>query len=149
MNEFENCFEKIKNNIDELQRMYDNIMLKTKNNDPKYFGIPNINFSNTEYNDSREDEYSKQRIERGFDDSETWALDYTIARFILPRLKRFREIAYGIPPDETNDSWNKKLDKMIESFEIYTKNDGVIPCNERLFLDGFELFCKNFLGLWW
>ena len=36
-----------------------------------------------------------QRWTRGFDDSETWSLYDTIARFILPRLKRFKEIADG------------------------------------------------------
>lgn len=33
-----------------------------------------------------------QRWTRGFDDSETWSLDSTISYFILPRLKRFKEI---------------------------------------------------------
>ena len=34
----------------------------------------------------------KQQIkERGFADSELWSLDYTIASFVLPRLKQFRK----------------------------------------------------------
>ena len=36
-----------------------------------------------------------QRIIRGFDDGETWSLDYNIIKFTLPRLKRFREIVDG------------------------------------------------------
>ena len=35
----------------------------------------------------------KQRLERGFDDSETWSLRDTIANFIIPRLERYEEIA--------------------------------------------------------
>ena len=44
--------------------------------DPKYLGIPNICFSLTEDTDRRESEYKEQRIQRGFDDSETWSLRY-------------------------------------------------------------------------
>ena len=33
-----------------------------------------------------------QRGTRGWDDSETWGLDGTLARFILPRLQRFKEV---------------------------------------------------------
>lgn len=55
--------------------------------DPKYLGIPNIQFSLTDKTDEREEKFSQQRIERGFDDSETWSLDCTITKFILPRLK--------------------------------------------------------------
>ena len=40
-----------------------------------------------------------QRITRGFNDSETWNLDYTIAKLVLPRLKRFKELTNGIPGD--------------------------------------------------
>ena len=61
--------------------------------DIKYLGIPNICFSLTEKDDEREVELSKQRIKRGFDDSETWSLKNTITKFIIPRLERYEEIA--------------------------------------------------------
>jgi len=56
--------------------------------DVKYLGIPNICFSLTDKDDKREIDFIKQRIERGFDDSETWSLRDSMALFILPRLKR-------------------------------------------------------------
>lgn len=42
--------------------------------------------------------WEKQRYKRGFDDTELWGLDYTIASFILPRLIAFREMGKnGMP----------------------------------------------------
>jgi len=61
--------------------------------DFKYMQIPNICFSLTDADDKREMEFKKQRLERGFDDSETWSLRDTIANFIIPRLERYEEIA--------------------------------------------------------
>lgn len=40
--------------------------------------------------------FLRQRITRGWDDSETWSLDSKITEFILPRLKRFKEIRKNI-----------------------------------------------------
>lgn len=65
--------------------------------DPKYLGIPNIQFSLTDKDDKREKNFSKQRIERGFDDSETWSLDSTITSFILPRLKDSKKLRLDFP----------------------------------------------------
>lgn len=51
------------------------------NKDIKYLGIPNICFSLTDKNDDREKTYKQQRIEMGFDDSETWSLTDTQRRY--------------------------------------------------------------------
>ena len=75
--------------------------------DIKYLGVPNVCFSLTNKDDDREEKFSKQRIERGFDDSETWSLRDTIANFILPRLKAFNEITFSRPADlEDISEWN-------------------------------------------
>jgi len=42
--------------------------------------------------DKRDWKFLWQRWTRGFDDSETWVLYMPITKFILPRLKRFKEI---------------------------------------------------------
>lgn len=41
--------------------------------------------------------YCEQRKEHGFGDDETFSLDYTLASFILPRLRRYREITNRSP----------------------------------------------------
>ena len=61
-----------------------------------------------------------------FKDYETWNLDNTFARFIVPRLKRFRELVaspdtvYGYPVVVGSmELWLEILDKMIWAFEQY------------------------------
>jgi hypothetical protein len=93
------------------------------NKDVKYMNIPNICFSLTDKDDKREIEYKKQRIERGFDDSETWSLTDTICGFLIPRLKRFKECANVIPESTTREEWNVILDKMIFAFTHIISTD--------------------------
>lgn len=92
-----------------------------------------------------------QRRARGWDDSETWNLDTTIAEFVLPRLKRFKEVTNGYPgTDEfpTPESWDVALDKMIRAFEIVLAGDiGLEEYPE--FREGMDLFAKHYLQLWW
>ena len=125
----------------------------SSNIDPKYLGIPNICFSLTEKGDSREEKFSKQRMERGFDDSETWSLRDTIGNFILPRLKRFKEVDVGFPENlEEPSEWEDILNKMIVSFELLTRDNGTFILTEEeqeKYKEGFELFCEYFMSLWW
>lgn len=121
--------------------------------DPKYLGIPNINFSLTSKEDEETQyvEFSKQRIERGFDDSETWSLDMTIAKFILPRLIRLKELKQQnlLHPGELNDSreWSDIMDKMIFSFKwVVEDSETIIPVEVN---EGLDLFREYFFRLWW
>lgn len=88
-------------------------------------------------------EYPKrkyQRLTRGFDYRELWNLDYTIAKFVAPRLRHFRNYnALGVTPgcmikfDEktgmplddpenlAHKEWLNILDKMLYSFEHLAK----------------------------
>ncbi len=121
--------------------------------DPKYLGIPNISFSLVAPDDDRDEEFSKQRLERGFDGSELWSLKDTITRFILPRLKAFANPPLcGYPGCfESEDEWKEVLKKMIRAFEI-SKRDGdgfVLSDREgEEFDEGMELFKKYFFSLW-
>ena len=98
-----------------------------------------------------------QRIFRGWDDSETWSLDYPIAKFILPRLKRFKELNDAFPLDTTPESWDEELDEMIWCFNfMITQRDwGRVGADfgtkeewERS-QKGLELFAKRYFDLWW
>jgi hypothetical protein len=126
----------------DLSEYYNNIQ-----KDIKYTGIPNICFSLTDKDDKREVEFAKQRVERGFDDSETWSLDFTIASFILPRLKRYQELVKDVfvrdyEVEEDINSFMKALELVIR--------DGVITSEEKeVVKKGLEKFPKIFMGLWW
>lgn len=84
----------------------------------------------------------KKGIYTSFKDRETWSLDYTIAAFTLPRLKRFKKLNNGIPSSlliesdgtshfddeeyqkQMEKEWNAILDCMIWSFQqIYNPID--------------------------
>ena len=119
--------------------------------DPKYIGVPNIQFSLISKDDKREDDYSKQRIERGFDDSETWSLDNTISNFIIPRLRRFNEVTPNHPPDMSMQEWTSKIDKMIEAFELNIKdtNSFISDDERKKITEGLDLFREYFFNLWW
>jgi len=121
------------------------------NIDPKYSGIPNINFSLLDKNDEREKMFQKQRIERGFDDSELWSLNDTIAKFIIPRLKRFKKINCCYPYNIAEDKWNKQLSKIIMALELIIRDNGSwnFTKEETKNVDkGMNLFRKVFFNLW-
>lgn len=120
--------------------------------DIKYINIPNICFSLTDESDDREPDYSKQRMIKGFDDSETWSLTDTICRFILPRLKRFKEINASTPAQLTEVEWNLILDKMIIAFTLTSRDGGtrIFSIEESKQIDdGLDLFREWFMALWW
>lgn len=125
---------------------------KKKPIDIKHINVPNICFSLTDKKDDRETLYSQQRIERGFDDSETWSLSDTICRFTIPRLKRFKELNNGMPCGLTEDEWDIIIDKMILAMELLSRDNG-----SRLFSgdedkqvnEGLDLFRERFMDLWW
>ena len=120
--------------------------------DIKYSKVPNICFSLTDKTDNREVEYAKQRQLRGFDDSETWSLTDTICHFIIPRLKRFKEVNNGIPHPLTMDEWNTIIDKMLLAFELISREEGsrIWSDEESKQIDeGLDLFREWFMALWW
>lgn len=125
----------------------------TKPIDP--YGIKNVNFSLIKENDSRFEAYKKQRLERGFDDSELWSLDCTIAEFIAPRLKAFKEAAAEIgdhPSSVPEQEWQKILGEMVEGFEIYPDRfdwaDEEAENNWKKVNKAMSHFHKYFFALW-
>ena len=83
------------------------------------------------------EKYRNQRNERGFDDSETWSLDFTIASFIVPRLKRLIEIEKELGVTATE--YFSDLEKQIEILEKHDVNQ---ECD-------LSLLKEHFTTLWW
>jgi len=123
---------------------------KSKNTDPKSINVPNISFSLTDTLDEREKDFKKQRIERGFDDSETWSLRDTIANFIIPRLERYNEITDGmfIRKKEYTDG----VQDFLKALKLISRDDGVCMFTDEEEIQvskGLDAFPKVFMGLWW
>ncbi len=92
--------------------------------------------------DPRQSVWKKQREERGFDSTELWNLDITIAKFTLPRLKVYRDdiARHG------DSEWLTILDKMIFGLEeVTTCPVGLSP--EAA--EGLSLFGQYFHRLWY
>ena len=119
--------------------------------------INNFSIAEEVYKDvpERLDHFKKQREENGFDDTETWHLDKTLALFLIPRLERFIQVNNGYPGGETEESFNEKLNFILKSFKEYYngENDEV-----SLELEKERLFNANkavailgeiWFDLWW
>jgi hypothetical protein len=87
--------------------------------------VNNFSIAEEVYKDEPEklQRYKNQRDERGFDDTETWHLDKTVALFLLPRLKRYTQVNNGFPSGMTEESFNEKLNYIIKSFEEYYQDE--------------------------
>lgn len=80
-----------------------------------------------------------------------------MAKFILPRLKRFKEVNIGCPGDFTEESWNEIIDKMIFAMQLLADGHWNYDCDnadkEKADWDkvqeGLHLFGKYFQHLWW
>lgn len=101
--------------------------------------------------DKRYAAFQKQLETNGFCDSETWCLDIAISRFILPRLKRFKQVNIGFPGTMTPEQWDETLDKMIFAFEwnIKVEDDLDYKGEYEKYQEGMRLFAEHFRQLWW
>ena len=114
-------------------------------------GMENVCFSLAKEcstdDEERQTLWKKQRLERGFDDTELWNLDETILKFILPRLKEFRKQTSCFPMEfNTLEEWLEVIDKMIGGIEDALKDTYSVKTADS---EGFELFKKYFFCLWW
>ena len=124
-------------------------------------GLNNICFSVAddvyEKEPEQKEKYRQQRFLNGFDDTETWHMDRTMALFIIPRLKRFMEVNNGIPIGETEESYDEKLRFIIQAFENYYVSDkyfNSVDIEERKKLTddvrlAVDYLSKLWFELWW
>ena len=142
-------------------------MAKKNRVDP-YKRIPNVNFTVDIDDTKARRKYKMQRLERGFDDTETWNLDYTLAKFLAPRLRRFIEVHTGVPAwfisnektqEESRQEWLDILNEILwccEHYDTYEYEDNFFDKSreeqnaiEERFTKGFELLGKYWKCLWW
>lgn len=102
----------------------------------------------------REFRLFKQYLRKGYSDKDLWSLYITFIRFILPRLRDFRNMnKMGYPVSLTEEKWNKKLDAMIYSFESMLRYEDEIgvtlqDIDWKRVNKGLRLFSSYFMHLW-
>jgi len=93
-----------------------------------------------------------QKLTRGYSDEELWNLDSTICKWLLPRLKAFKEKTNGYPTTSPEE-WDTILEKIILALELHNSDLPDNPEQARIegeqIKEGFELFGKYFRNLWW
>jgi hypothetical protein len=100
--------------------------------------------------DQRQDYWKKQREERGFDETETWSLDQAIAKFVVPRLKAFKEDHVCHPHGMTMEAWDEIIQKMIDGFEeVLRRDESPSKYNSEKVQEGLSLFAEWYHDLWW
>ena len=120
--------------------------------------IKDINTKNPKRLKKMLSDYEKQ----GWTDMDTWSLDCTFAKFMLPRLKRFKEIKNGYPSNiddnpaggyskKAESIWNKIVDEMIEGFQLMAdgKQFGGNDVQFKKMNRSLDLFREHFFSLWW
>lgn len=101
--------------------------------------------------------YIKRKIreyKQGFPESDLWNLDVEFAKYLLPRLKRFKEVQLelesipNVPEIENLEDWIDALNKMIESFEIIVSEDYYTVSDYEKIKEGLQVFAKYYNFLW-
>lgn len=118
-----------------------------------------------------------QRCNRGFDDSETWDLEDTFYRWLLPRLRRFKEVTMAYPMSyKSHKDWTQELSDRVSQLDCIVNIDDIsfqdwsyIPktvlrdlhkkgvgkssicstAKDYCIKDFNKWFCKNVGKLWW
>lgn len=111
--------------------------------------------------DTRQEEWKKERKEYGFDERDTWNLNFTLPLLVYERLKWYRMHA---PIDMDSDypsnvyefrgeqvMFGKSIDRILKSFETKLKKDDVKMTDEEYeeYQICWELLGVIMPGLWW
>lgn len=109
------------------------------------------------YDDVRMKHWQKQREEYGFDERETWCIDYSFILWFYERLMMYNEIKVvdknkvRIEYKGETMSLQEAIDRMIEGCRLYiTKNVFDLTDEEwRKVEDVYHLFAVTHNYLWW
>ena len=116
--------------------------------------------------------YWFQRRTRGWDDSETWSMDYSIAKLVALRLKTFKqkvlkseavpgflflqneiESPSGELMNKRLKEWIEVIDKIILAFDLIIEKKGDYWGDDykldKRIEEGLALFRKHYFDLWW
>lgn len=97
---------------------------------------------------TRRTQYKQFKQEHGFDPSEIWSLDINIAKFVYPRLVKFKQDLICVPVDLSEEEWRNILDKIIFAMRVLAiGTDEEFNQFYNKVNEGCELFGKYMLQL--
>lgn len=126
---------------------------------PVYSGI-----HDKEQTKARRKKMKKFKKKYGFEYSDIWNFDHTLAAFILPRLAYFRDIHHGFPcsgadidengkiinEEKIANEYQKKLDTMVEGFYLYLSKNrhSMTEEEEETWKLARQYLAEEWEGLW-
>lgn len=118
--------------------------------------LEQIKITNTPETWSQDDErkwdWDMQREKYGFDERETWSLDYTFYLWLYERLKMYLEVAcvdldaYKFEYKDHEYTQKQLIDLVLSRLEEYFKNDCSYTENT---LEIGEIWAKLLPVMWW
>lgn len=103
-----------------------------------------------------------QRATRGYDSSDLWSVNHTIAKLVVVACRSMRENGMGYPSEFADppygdgqgwEAWEKILLKIEEGFQAWLDEGGSPfyasnPQQQAKFEEAMQLFCHYFGSLW-
>lgn len=109
---------------------------------------PNSYFWEQMKKDKRQKKWKKQQKKYGFDERDTWSLDFRIVAFVYPRLKMLRKIFKRFGMKEYDPDTLADIDRILEGFAAYLK-DEISPEAHDKCQEAMNLLAKVWHGLGW
>ena len=98
--------------------------------------------------------WSRQRITRGYADSDVWDMDAFLQKLIPDMLENFKDNHHGAPTclgedeDTANAEWDRILDKMIFLWRESGKDLSPKKYRDECKDEAFEMLKEYFFCLW-
>jgi len=86
-----------------------------------------------------------ERNKDGIFVDELWNLDYTLAYFMVPRLKEFKKYVYNLYEEKTAKKYEKIINQIIEGMELLIHTDAL---GDPKVAKAFTLLGKNIQKFW-
>ena len=117
---------------------------------PSYDGVYDQDIFNSDISEDKVQryiEFKTQYEKYGFDDTVTWSLDYCLAKWLVPRLERFVEIASDAI--KISDEMFEIYQEMIDGFKLILGDNDLGDEQRKKVNKSFELLSKHYDSLWW
>lgn len=103
-------------------------------------------------NPARKKLFLEQLEKNGWTEMDTWSLDVSLAKFLVPRLEMLKEKMKNMVPNEMpSKKWHKVLDEMIDGFKFVDSSE-YFYCSEKerkKVEKALDHLKKYFSNLWW
>ena len=94
-------------------------------------------------------------LKYGFDTSDTWSLDYSLAKWIYPRLIHFKETTNSHPTNFTSEEWDDLLGEISDGIRLYLEVTCSNTCTYKegqyaflAYKHSMQLITDNLFDLW-